>query len=48
MGDRVFFGREIGKVDPSEIRKHADRLQIIRTWNFEITGKQSVITTSAN
>lgn len=33
---------------PAEIRKHADRLQIIRTWNFEITGKQSVITTSAN
>ena len=23
---------------PAEIRKRADRLQIIRTWNFEITG----------
>lgn len=23
---------------PPEIRQHADRLQIIRTWNFEITG----------
>jgi len=33
---------------PAEIRKHADRLQIIRTWNFEITGKQSSITTTAN
>lgn len=33
---------------PAEIRKQADRLQIIRTWNFEITGKESVITTSAN
>jgi protein TonB len=31
-----------------ELRKHADRLQIIRTWNFEITGKNSTITTSAN
>lgn len=33
---------------PAEIRKQADRLQIIRTWNFEITGKQSTITTTAN
>lgn len=33
---------------PAEIRKNADRLQIIRTWNFEITGKHSMITTSAN
>lgn len=33
---------------PAEIRKQADRLQIIRTWNFEITGKNSTITTSAN
>ena len=33
---------------PPEIRKQADRLQIIRTWNFEITGNQSTITTSAN
>ena len=33
---------------PAEIRKHADRLQIIRTWNFEITGKKSSITTSVN
>lgn len=33
---------------PPEIRKNADRLQIIRTWRFEITGKNSSITTSAN
>lgn len=33
---------------PPEIRRQADRLQIIRTWNFEITGKTSSITTSAN
>ncbi len=33
---------------PAEIRKHTDRLQIIRTWNFEITGKDSLVTTSAN
>lgn len=33
---------------PAEIRKQADRLQIIRTWNFEITGNNSFITTSAN
>jgi protein TonB len=33
---------------PAEIRKQADRLQIIRTWNFEITGNSSMITTSAN
>lgn len=33
---------------PAEIRKQADRLQIIRTWNFEITGKETSITTSAN
>lgn len=33
---------------PPEIRKHADRLQIIRTWRFEITGDNSSITTSAN
>lgn len=33
---------------PPEIRKHTDRLQIIRTWNFEISGKSSTITTSAN
>lgn len=33
---------------PPEIRKQADRLQIIRTWNFEITGNNSTITTSAN
>jgi protein TonB len=32
---------------PSEIRKHVDRLQIIRTWNFEITGKETSITTRA-
>lgn len=32
---------------PAEIRKHADRLQIIRTWNFEITGNESHISTSA-
>lgn len=32
---------------PAEIRKHVDRLQIIRTWNFEITGKQTSITTRA-
>lgn len=33
---------------PPEIRKQADRLQIIRTWSFEITGNTSTITTSAN
>lgn len=33
---------------PPEIRQQADRLQIIRTWNFEITGKTTSITTSAN
>lgn len=33
---------------PPEIRKHADRLQIIRTWRFEITGANTSITTSAN
>jgi len=33
---------------PPEIRQQADRLQIIRTWNFEITGKTSSITTSSN
>lgn len=33
---------------PAEIRQQADRLQIIRTWNFEITGAQAAITTSAN
>lgn len=33
---------------PAEIRKHADRLQIIRTWRFEITGSNTSITTSAN
>ena len=33
---------------PPEIRKNADRLQIIRTWRFEITGKNTSITTSAN
>lgn len=33
---------------PPEIRQHADRLQIIRTWNFEISGKSSTITTSSN
>lgn len=33
---------------PAEIRKQADRLQIIRTWNFEITGNSSTVTTSAN
>lgn len=33
---------------PPEIRKHADRLQIIRTWRFEITGSNTSITTSAN
>lgn len=33
---------------PPEIRKQADRLQIIRTWSFEITGNNSTITTSAN
>lgn len=33
---------------PTEIRKHVDRLQIIRTWNFEITGKETSITTQAN
>lgn len=35
-------------VFPPEIRQQADRLQIIRTWNFEITGKRTSITTSAN
>lgn len=33
---------------PSEIRQQADRLQIIRTWNFEINGGVSSLTTSAN
>jgi protein TonB len=33
---------------PPEIRQHIDRLQIIRTWKFEISGKSSTITTSAN
>lgn len=33
---------------PPEIRKNADRLQIIRTWRFEITGADSSITTTAN
>ncbi|WP_052417535.1 energy transducer TonB [Cellvibrio mixtus] len=33
---------------PPEIRKQADRLQIIRTWRFEITGANTSITTSAN
>ena len=33
---------------PPEIRQHADRLQIIRTWKFEITGKRSSITTISN
>jgi len=33
---------------PPEIRQHADRLQIIRTWKFEITGKNTSITTSAD
>ncbi len=33
---------------PPEIRKNADRLQIIRTWRFEITGQNTSITTSAN
>jgi periplasmic protein TonB len=33
---------------PPEIRKQADRLQIIRTWRFEITGTNTSITTSAN
>lgn len=33
---------------PPEIRKHVDRLQIIRTWNFEITGNQTSVTTQAN
>lgn len=33
---------------PPEIRQHTDRLQIIRTWNFEISGKSTTITTSAN
>lgn len=33
---------------PTEIRKQVDRLQIIRTWNFEITGKETSITTQAN
>ncbi|ACE84532.1 energy transducer TonB [Cellvibrio japonicus] len=33
---------------PPEIRQHTDRLQIIRTWNFEISGGSSTITTSAN
>jgi periplasmic protein TonB len=33
---------------PPEIRQHADRLQIIRTWKFEITGKASSITTAAD
>jgi protein TonB len=31
-----------------EIRQNTDRLQIIRTWKFEISGKSSTITTSAN
>lgn len=33
---------------PPEIRQQTDRLQIIRTWNFEISGGASTITTSAN
>lgn len=33
---------------PQEMRQHTDRLQIIRTWNFDITGQNSRITTSAN
>ncbi len=33
---------------PPEIRRQADRLQIIRTWRFEITGADSSITTTAN
>lgn len=33
---------------PPEIRKNADRLQIIRTWRFEITGTNTTISTSAN
>lgn len=33
---------------PAEIRSQADRLQIIRTWYFEINGKSSSITTSGN
>jgi protein TonB len=31
-----------------ELRKHADRLEIIRTWHFEIIGKTATISTSAN
>lgn len=31
-----------------ELRKHADRLEIIRTWHFEIIGKTASISTSAN
>lgn len=33
---------------PNEMRQHTDRLQIIRTWSFEISGQNSTITTSAN
>jgi len=32
---------------PPEMRKQADRLQIIRTWYFQINGKSSSIRTSA-
>lgn len=31
-----------------ELRKYADRLEIIRTWHFEIAGKNTSITTTAN
>ena len=33
---------------PAEIRQHTDRLQIIRTWRFEINGAETSISTSAN
>ena len=33
---------------PPEIRSQVDRLQIIRTWSFQINGKSSSITTSGN
>lgn len=33
---------------PAEIRQQADRLEIIRTWNFNITGHGSSINTTAN
>lgn len=31
---------------PPEISQHTDRLEIIRTWNFDITGQQALVNTS--